>query len=777
MNELEELITTSIGRDISKNENEGQFTVMNSDKTVSLFIVAGPGSGKTTAIVLRIMKLVLVDEIDTSEIMVTTFTRKAAKELESRILGWGDQLRRAVINDPRFSGHKDELENIDFTRIRVGTIDSLAQDVMGEYRLPGEIEPIIIEDFVSTSLMLRHVLFVHGRFKDTDLKNLLTDLKGTRYGLNTRDMARLLGVIKDRVNTDMVNINNLKARTDHPGIPKLVEVIEEYQNQLSERNLFDYGKLETEFLSQINSGKLDEFLSKIKFLLVDEYQDTNLLQESIYFKIANHVFKNAGSLTVVGDDDQALYRFRGSTVELFRDFPNRLFNNSSVRPQTVYLSRNYRSTKQVVDFVNSFIHLDPGYQDVRVVDKPQIDFNRRNTKEKPIPNLPVLGMFRNEVDQLSKDLSTFIRDVVQNGGYHLKDGRVIELEGEKGSLADIAFLASSPQESKSNRERLPLHLKKILEKGEHPLKIFNPRGASIEDDERLSRLNGLVLYCIDPKSEIQNGIEGLPKEIAGIFNVWRVQGSNYLSANNDIIRGKKLEQFVNEVVQHSSSFNPNGEPRSFSLIALIYQLITWMPDLHNDIEGLAYLELITRSIEQSSVLTPSLGTINLNPKDIRKERKSIEETLWNIFVPLATGAVDLNEELFETLPSNKINVMSFHQAKGLEFPLVIVDVGSDYRRNVHTQKMLRFPDNGGSSGYIEEFLKKSSPRETDERSQRDKAFDDLIRKFFVGYSRAKDCLLLVGLSKSRSDIPNVATGTLRMGEERWNTFCKEILEI
>lgn len=84
--------------------------------------------------------------------------------------------------------------------------------------------------------------------------------------------------------------------------------------------------LEAEFLDQLKDNKLDDFLNSLKLILVDEYQDSNLLQEQIYFQLAEAAIKNGGSLTVVGDDDQSLYRFRGATVDLFTNFLERFEN-------------------------------------------------------------------------------------------------------------------------------------------------------------------------------------------------------------------------------------------------------------------------------------------------------------------------------------------------------------------------------------------------------------------------------------------------------------------
>jgi len=76
--------------------------------------------------------------------------------------------------------------------------------------------------------------------------------------------------------------------------------------------------------------------------------------------------------------------------------------------------------------------------------------------------------------------------------------------------------------------------------------------------------------------------------------------------------------------------------------------------------------------------------------------------LWNVFVPIAMGTVSLEETLLETLPKDRINIMSIHQAKGLQFPLVIIDVGSDIR-NLSSAAFKRFPTSGGKSCNMEDF--------------------------------------------------------------------------
>src|SRR5262249_49859273 len=149
---------------------------------------------------------------------------------------------------------------------------------------------------------------------------------------------------------------------DQRGARSLInEIFDDYHLALQERGMMDFALLEQEVLTRLQNGQLGEFLSQVKVVLVDEYQDTNLLQEGIYFEIAKAC---NGALTVVGDDDQSLYRFRGATVELFSDFERRCKDVLGQTPKKVFLKTNYRSTKSVVTFVNNYATLDAVYQSV-----------------------------------------------------------------------------------------------------------------------------------------------------------------------------------------------------------------------------------------------------------------------------------------------------------------------------------------------------------------------------------------------------------------------------
>jgi DNA helicase-2/ATP-dependent DNA helicase PcrA len=502
---------------------------------------------------------------------------------------------------------------------------------------------------------------------------------------------------------------------------------------------------------------------------VDEYQDTNLLQEQIYFELARVAKGHGGSIAVVGDDDQSLYRFRGATVELFAGFCRRLEGQRGIKARHIPLERNYRSTRTIVDWTMNFIELDTDYAAARVPGKPRLTAAR----EEPYIDYPVLGMFRPDLPALARDLASFIDAVFNGGGVQVnqprRSWRVVK-DPDDGVIGDCALLCSSPRDyNDSGDPRLPLLIRRELDQLPRPLPVFNPRGMEFSEVEEVARLCGLMLECIDPGKagkRIQDAIN-FPRDVAPIFDRWRQEANDWIKANPAAPGAKKGTNTLRDFVRAWQARTPQGKgrwPREVPLIRLLYELVTWMPTLQDDPEGLIYLEVITRTIGQSARFIAYDATVQ---RDAPHAERSVKALLWGIFEPLASGIIDIDEELIELLPRDRLNILSVHQAKGLEFPLVIVDVGSDFRTDHWTQAFRRFPRSGGRPHNLEDTLR---PFSTDKelrratRSPRDRAFDDLIRQYFVAYSRPQDVLMLVGLGSPADGplaIPNVATRWVR----------------
>lgn len=754
-------------RKISKEDNPDQNRAISAPTNESQFLVAGPGSGKTTVMVLKILKFIFVDEVDPSSILATTFTRKAAAELRSRILSWGDEIRQALLKDQQFKDIHPHLRRLDFNQIITGTLDSISQDILKLHRAPGSAPPVVIQDFVTSALMLRKGLFKDEKHHNEDLREYLIQLRGGKFGFNTNEMGKQLLEIKDRVYYDQVDWEELAKEklNDHPGFEVAHQAINHYLQELEDRNLYDFAMLEAKFLDKLKLNQLEDFLGNLKLILVDEYQDSNLLQEQIYFQLAEAAIKNGGSMTVVGDDDQSLYRFRGATVDLFTNFLERFTTqtNINVQPKLINLSQNYRSTSKIVKFVNNFSTLDHEFQKARVKDKPAIIPER----SPPLTEFPILGMFRHDVKTLAKDLSGFIRQIVCEDGVKVKD-YLIKVDPENGSPTDLSILLSSPQEESFYNKKLPYYLRENLQ-----IPIFNPRGQSLEKTREAKILCGLILDCIDPECNIQESIEKLPKTAIKNFQSWRQCARKYVKTNPEPSTPISLPEFVN-AWQKRQPLGRKTWKRDVPLLDLAYKLVTWIPTMQDDVEGLVYLEAITRTISETALFSNYAGELVFEEKYPDLEYNSIKDAYWNIFVPLATGAIKVDEGLLDTLPDNRINIMSIHQSKGLEFPMVIVDVCSDFRTNHPKNAFKRFPSDGGNSCSMEDLIRICSPLGTPTRSGRDRAFDDLIRHYFVAYSRAQDVLLLVGLT-TYPDIPNVATGWTRDNNCHWKELDNLIL--
>ncbi len=805
---FEDIVVNTLKRDISSNQDQKKAIL--SDSAKSLFIVAGPGSGKTTVMVLKILKYIFVDGIDPKEILATTFTRKAADELYSRILGWGDEIKNQLTSELDNDDFEEsfkivEIEKIDFNQIKIGTTDSIAEELLRDYKKPGETQPSVIEEFVSNSAMIK-ILIKNERYLNKNLVEYLKELSGRNKLEEPSKMSEILIEIKNRIYYDQVNFKQLYNHTENgSGLKLALDCIKEYENTLKDRHTIDFTMLESMFLERLKNGDLDEYLDDVRIVLIDEYQDTNLIQEDIYFTIAKSALENGGSITVVGDDDQSLYRFRGATVDLFTDYKKRVHNRLGIDVEEINLRTNYRSTENIIDHCNRFAELDSEYQFARVENKPKIiapDFD----KEK----MPVLGMFRNNPEMLANDLSKLLNNLINKGESELKVLQVLDddyykrvngnidiarlqqikqekirqgkeidkiklkLDGDYGSASDIAVLSFSPKEISFGKRTFLYYLRKNLKRLKHPIEMFNPRGLDLQEIDNVSIFCGLILECIDKDGSIQMSDKSIPNLAKRNMTRWRVKAKEYMKLNPEPTQPVSLNTFVThwqERKPYPERDNEGNEikwPKTASLMELAYKLTTWIEELQDDVEGVVYLEAITKSITQTGFFSKYHSNISFT--NTHDERESILESIWNIFIPLASGGIQIDESLLDTLPEDRINVLSIHQSKGLEFPLVIVDVGSKFNDNNIKTQHLRFPKKEPKNITIEDSIRQYSELGESERSEKDRAFDDLTRLYFVAFSRAESVLLLVGLNsaiegytrkKDHFNIPNVALGWSR----------------
>jgi DNA helicase-2/ATP-dependent DNA helicase PcrA len=145
VDEFVELVAGVLGA--SRQPNPEQLECLAYEPSVPLLIVAGPGSGKTTVLVLRALRHVMVDRVLPERIMITTFTRKAAKEIRTRLIEWGTPLlEEALSRGPALpEDYRTFLQNADINRFVTGTLDSICEEALSGAREPNERPPVVVE--------------------------------------------------------------------------------------------------------------------------------------------------------------------------------------------------------------------------------------------------------------------------------------------------------------------------------------------------------------------------------------------------------------------------------------------------------------------------------------------------------------------------------------------------------------------------------------------------------------------------------------------------------
>lgn len=778
------LVRVAIPRFQQYAPNPRQEACISHPSTVPLMIVAGPGSGKTTVLVLRALRLVFVEGMLPENIIITTFTKKAANEIRARLIEWGLQLLnhlRVQLPAHRPSGFENWLMSIDLNRFITGTLDSICEDVLTRYRDPVVPAPAVIEGFVANAGLAFDGIFPHGVHRSPAVSRYLAPFTfDGRVPANFRETLRVCRTLIDRFVHDLVDLNAYRGNPTHTQARNsLADAAQAYWATLAANNRLDFSRLEWTFWQRLVQGRLPRFVGNVRAVLVDEYQDTNPLQESIYFEL---VRQTGASFAIVGDDDQSLYRFRGATIELFRDFLTRFQTVLAgfPVPQTRYLLENYRSTPEIVGFFNDFIDVDPAFVQARVQPpKPRIVY------QLPSLGVPVLGMFRPNADHLAEDLTEFLFDVFRGNGRQCNwGGRLVHVapDSRGGDFGDAVFLAHTVDEyarafgANPPRPRLPLLIRqRFAARGSA---VFNPRGRALRDIPVVQQLLGTILDCFDPPNTAypfgvqhaalmnQNALRG---EAVRYLNAWRSAGRLYAASNP----GPNAPHGMRDFIRAWQARSPQGQmdwPGEWPILELCFKLLSWFPYLRDDPEGQVYLEAISRAIAQSATFSSYRSSIIF--ENSTHEHRSIQRAISDIFAPKAENDVELDEEIMPSIPRDRLCLMTIHQAKGLEFPLVILDVSSDYNRDHPMQKFRRFPETPSNVTLMEDDFTPccniGSLRSV--RRAQDRTFDDLVRLYYVGYSRAQTMLLLVGVDlclRYHTNIKHVATGWRRDGTWSW----------
>ena len=281
-----------------------------------LLVVAGAGSGKTRVLTSRIAYLIKEKGISPFEILAITFTNKAAEEMRNRVV----ELVGSV-------AHKMWVSTFHSACVRI--LRQSSDEI-------GFSANFTIYDQGDAARLMGHVI-----------KDLNFDLK--RFP--PRALLSKISALKN----EGINPNDYLDSTENPYDQKVSEIFVEYQARLKRASAMDFDDLllNTVILFRKNKSILEQWQNRFKHVLVDEYQDTNLIQnELVSLLAAEH-----RNICVVGDSDQSIYQFRGADVRNILNF-EKVFSDATV----IVLDQNYRSTQTILDAANEVISRNSGRQ-------------------------------------------------------------------------------------------------------------------------------------------------------------------------------------------------------------------------------------------------------------------------------------------------------------------------------------------------------------------------------------------------------------------------------
>jgi DNA helicase II / ATP-dependent DNA helicase PcrA len=763
----ESVFIAAVKEKIGKELNAEQLEIIVSPSNKNLNIVAGPGSGKTTVMVIRILYLIFVHKYEPKTILATSFTKKAAKQIRSRLLTWSDILISLWLDDEEFYNSHNWLNNLNFNAITSGTLDSIIQDIISPIlRRLNEPPLVACDEVILRSIALRQVWKYELTKCDDFITYMDTCLPQADIKINYQRVRKIINQIvnfNERFINDIVDEEEFFASQKHAGAEIFEKALASYREELGNYGLCSFSLLQRRFYEVLQNGEADTEVCGFRTIFVDEFQDTNAIQEAIYFELLRRSkSQNNCNLVVVGDDDQSLYRFRGATVEIFLEHEKRIWAQLEQKTNTYYLFKNYRSTPNIIDACNEFLHIDEDFQSIRPKGKPLIV-----SANKKRPNFPILGLFRPTRGEISRELSSILHSITSKGlTVCLNDGTKEKLEGNH--FNQICLLSHSPKEVRGNTRRLA----GLLSDNLGSEKIFNYRGINIGEDRVIGIICGLILFCLDSDLEVQDEcLSNYQQSLVIVpFDNWRNEASDYLHSL-DSGGNSSLQKYIDEWNERKSLHG--GEISDVYITSLIYDLLYWMPELSNQPETFLRLEVITRAIENLALITPY--QMNIRGRKYRErsaennDNYSVKRIMMHLLFPLSEGEFDVDEELIEIPPRNSISIMSIHQSKGLEFPMVVVDVGSDFKTNHFMQEMLRFPTGEGYDQAMEDLLRPYSSAFQgwpNGRTNSARRFDDLIRRTFVAFSRAEIALLLVGQSEKDSISPNLKIQNIQYAYDR-----------
>lgn len=646
-----------------------------------LLLVAGPGSGKTQVLIWRTFNLIVFHGVHPSEIFLSTFTEKAAKQLKDGLL----TLLGSVHG-----------QHYDISGMYVGTVHSLCRRILADSRFntAGIPSPELMDEVDQYFHIYQQRFWIAVDSSESDV---ISQLNPFAPGTSQRHQATIaLRDLFNRLSEECITPDDFSTRSQ-----PFADMYREYLTSLTKVNKTDLSLLQKKAFERLQQNITSQ--SIFKHLLIDEYQDTNAVQERIYF----HLAQGHKNICVVGDDDQALYRFRGATVENLVQFPNRCLTKLGLTPTRIDLLTNYRSSPQIVDFYNKFINIDK--------DLPSYRFNKTITPYQKSTHPAITMTSGDDEAKRSKEVASLVKKLLATG--------------KVNDANEIAFLYPSV---KSPQAKAMID---ALEK--RGLSVYSPRSGFFLHSEEAMLIFGLLIHVL-----------GKPQAFG--------DGGKYAKFHQWLKECEKLA--LAEISDTDQSFRDALEIKKQELAALGLDTATdW--NLLDLFYQLLALDSLTRKLAMAEMGGDEGPTCNLSLiSDYLFRFQKMHnlaivnggfygadgEKLRNLFFrDYLYGLYRLQESDYENndtpFPKDRIPFLTIHQAKGLEFPVVVLGSLNPFASRVSK---------------IETFIKGEIEENHPNHIEPTKwiAKFDAMRMFYVALSRAENLLVLVNsIDKGATD--------------------------
>lgn len=648
-----------------KNLNEEQLqAVTHGDGP--LLIIAGAGTGKTTVITKRIEHLILEKGISPSNILALTFTEKAAQEMETRI---------------------DQILPYGYTQMWLETFHAFCDRIIRQEAIHIGLTPRFeLMTEAEALLFLRKHLFDFELDYFRPLGNPMKFLQG---------MLQHFSRLKDDDITPEQYLAFADKRTDVEEdeikrTRELANAYSKYEELKAKNGVMDFSDLISNTLKLFRTRPtvLKHYQDQFKYILVDEFQDTNYAQNEMAILLAG----DKQNITVVGDDDQSIYRWRGAALANMMQFRSHF-----PKTKIITLTKNYRSTQTVLDHAYKLIQFN---NPDRLEVKEKINKQLFSTRE--VHGEPVEFIYTNRPEDEAEEVAKRIRDEVKKTNRPYNEFAILVRANDH----------ATPFQRALERMHIPYqflgpgHL--FQQEEIKDLIAYLHALANFEDTSSLYRILTLPIFDVEAR------------DVAALLN---------FAKRNNYSLFEAMEQ-----IQYAG-ITPEGKEKVTRILDMMKRHLARVP--HEPAGQILYY-----FFEDSGLLG-----YYLDPRSARTEKEA--QNIAKFFEKLQAFAanrddasvfavvdwIDLSMELGESPMSaeidwtrnNAVNILTIHASKGLEFPFVFVT-------NLVTQ---RFPSRD---------RKEQIPVPTDiireELPQGDENLQEERRLFYVAITRAKDKLFL-----------------------------------